>query len=727
MKRAKNKPFHNLTPTQKRRRLQNVLCMRSIAANTSHNVDVSDSSTENETLQSQSNESQATPLNRSENEIRCNDASSNSDEPEFLDNEIEETETSEEEISDENEELSNQSVDLSTSSEEDELPLENLNIIRKRALKNAFLAANLKHTQCNILLNTLREFPFNLNFLPKDARSILQTPTNVAGDFIRQIAGGEYLHIGLKITVEKKLKSIPANSLPENILMDFSTDGGKLNKGSKHFWPIQYRILNIGDKRPIIAGIFFGDHKPATAFEFFEQFLAEVIDVRENGIAIGDKLIFSTIHCFIADAPARAFASNHAGHNGHNPCSKCKVEGRYYMNTMIFEGIEHQPRTDEEYRNMVDEDHHHGRSPLSELLGLVTRVPFEGLHSIWSGNVKKVLSAIIGGHFGVRKLNGRKQEILDSRMNQLQAYTPSDFNRRPNKLTAYVSFKATEFRQLGLYTAPSVFKNVLEDDQYEHFLLLDVVLRFLVDKETPREILLFCKRALEVYVSSCADIYDPRFLSYNVHCLLHIIDDILELGSLESYSAFCYENNMPEFRKLIRKPGLPLQQYYKRIQELNDFSFKPLENNRKIVLSLPHGEGPIPEDIAENQCQQFRKLKIQELILSNNVRDSCCILNDTRIGEVKNILLVGDEIILIFQAFQIKEIVYDVGVTSDNVGVYHTKFLSDTIKTIRLSDVKKKCCKMPYWSHREGREELALENEWICCTLLSQKEMLSSN
>ena len=76
--------------------------------------------------------------------------------------------------------------------------------MKKRALKNAILAANLKHTQCNILLKTLREFPFNLNFLPRDARTILNTPAIVVTRFIQRVAGGKYLHIDFKLTLEKK-------------------------------------------------------------------------------------------------------------------------------------------------------------------------------------------------------------------------------------------------------------------------------------------------------------------------------------------------------------------------------------------------------------------------------------------------------------------------------------------------------------------------------------------
>ncbi|XP_033231596.1 uncharacterized protein LOC117182606 [Belonocnema kinseyi] len=176
--------------------------------------------------------------------------------------------------------------------------------------------------------------------------------------------------------------------LPENIIIDFSTDGAKVDEGLDQFWPHQYRILNISDKRPIIAGIFQGRHKPTNPFEFYEQFVQEITQVREEGgILIRNRRLPLILRCFIADAPARAFVLNHNGHTAAQACSKCKVEAHRctvagVAGTMVFPGFRHELRTDDDYENVIDEDHHKGRSPLSPLVGLVTRVPFEAMHSV---------------------------------------------------------------------------------------------------------------------------------------------------------------------------------------------------------------------------------------------------------------------------------------------------------------------------------------------------------
>ena len=199
---------------------------------------------------------------------------------------------------------------------------------------------------------------------------------------------------------------------------------------------------------------------------------------------------------------------------------------------------------------------------MAEILELVTQVLFEGMHLVWIGNVKKALLANTEGKYKVRRLPSRKLDIIDLRMVQVQKHCPSDFNCKPDKIITIHNFKATELNQLALYTALAVLENVFPEDCYRHFLILHCVMRFLVSKATSQEILLFCQRALESYVILSEELYRPHFLSYNVHFFLHLVAHVHQFGDLESFSAFCYENSMPEFRKQMRKPDGCLQQYY---------------------------------------------------------------------------------------------------------------------------------------------------------------------
>ena len=280
-------------------------------------------------------------------------------------------------------------------------------------------------------------------------------------------------------------------------------------------------------------------------------------------------------------------------------------------------------------------------------------------------------------------------------------------------------FKATEFRQLLLYTAPAVLQNVLSEEYYEHFMLLHFVMRLLSLQNIPDSTYVWCQEALESYVCLCEELYGEQFLSYNVHGLLHVVDDVARLGPLETYSAFCYENNMPEFRKYIRKPHLALQQFYNRICELNDVLLAPADNKIQICASKIHADGPLLQNMPTRLCRQFRKLKIGNITFSTSLRDNCCILNNANICVIQNIVQIEGRTTFIVKKFRTQIHIYDVGRTSDLARVFQCSNLSIAIEAINLTDVKGKMYRMPKWSSQEGEEELALEHEWICVSLIT--------
>lgn len=325
-----------------------------------------------------------------------------------------------------------------------------LNYEMQQRLKNAFFLANLNHAQQKIILRTLREFPFYHTNLPKDPRTLQNTPTLTVRNVIQPVSGGQYLHLGVEHNLRKKLISLHQDLLPEFILLEFSTDGGRLyNSGDYQFWPIQFRIVNIHDCRPMFAGVFVGESKPKNVFDFFEKFIGEIQTIiNRGGLTIGNKLLPLRIRCFVADAPARALALNHMAHNSAHPCLKCTIEGRSNIEegsgkVMVFSGIGHRSRSNEEYQRVADEDHQKVPSTLADIMGLVNQVPFEPMHLIYLGLMKKILDARLAGKFGCRKFQKTKVDILDSRALILKSHCSKEFNRSLGILSKYYHFKAT--------------------------------------------------------------------------------------------------------------------------------------------------------------------------------------------------------------------------------------------------------------------------------------------
>lgn len=119
-----------------------------------------------------------------------------------------------------------------------------------------------------------------------------------------------------------------------------------------------------------------------------------------------------------------------------------------------------------------------------------------------------------------------------------------------------------------IYTGPATLQNVISSDIYTHFLLLSCGIRALMCGTSSDEDITFAEQALKKFVILSEYFYGLQFMSYNMHGLLHLANDVRLLGKLDSFFAFDFENYMPEFRKFIRKPHLQLQQFIRRLNEL---------------------------------------------------------------------------------------------------------------------------------------------------------------
>nr|XP_011297348.1 PREDICTED: uncharacterized protein LOC105263067 [Fopius arisanus] len=253
----------------------------------------------------------------------------------------------------------------------------------QQQLCELFITIGLEQSKGTAILKLLRQHPC-LSYLPADHRTLVNTPQEKLQ--LKRVEPGEYLHLGVEKKIVDFLEESCISPMPEFLHMDFNTDGANLdNNGFIVLWPIQVRIVNIPNSTPIIVGIYKGNKKPVDTHLFMEDFVNETNAILTNGgIMYNNQRIRVVLRCFIADAPARAMILNHLYHTGHNSCSKCDETG--------------SPRTDEDYRNQIDEGHHHGPSAIESLpIDLVQQVTFDYMHLALLGAAKRQTWATIKG------------------------------------------------------------------------------------------------------------------------------------------------------------------------------------------------------------------------------------------------------------------------------------------------------------------------------------------
>lgn len=527
--------------------------------------------------------------------------------------------------------------------------------------------------------------------LPKDSRTLLNTPHKIP---VKSLDSGEYCHFGLKKMLSNILPLHP--EITGTIKMSFNVDGLPLFKSSNlQFWPILGLIKNFGIG-PFAIGIFCGNSKPAPLSTYLEDFLNELLELAEP-FQIKNKTYCLEVHSFVCDAPARAYLKCVKSHGGYSCCEKCWESGDYYKGKVIYKGVSATKRTDISFLNMEDEEHHLDVSPLMKLkVGMVTTFPIDYMHAVCLGVMRKLLNTWISGNLQVRFHSQLKNSISDSIL-FLKKFIPMEFNRKPRALDELSRWKATEFRTFLLYIGPYVLRKV-DSAIYEHFLLLHCGIVILVCETNMKTF--GCHLAedfLKAFVTHCDKIYHSEFMVYNVHILSHLSSDAEYFGSLDSFSAFPFENYLGTLKRYIKSPFKPLQQVYSRLKEQEKFIKKTSQDDGPI-FSMEHISVDVIENFLNNESyKQYKRVSYKNYTLCiylYSEADAYCISKDF-VFQIHNIVVTSDgTAVLVGKKFNMLESFYNYPMASELLNIYYLQNLSD-ICTCYLDEIVGKCIVFP--------------------------------
>ncbi len=486
----------------------------------------------------------------------------------------------------------------------------------KDQLINWVIKYNITTTALSDLLKLLREFETFQN-LPKDGRTLLKTKSEVN---TKNLGEGKFCYFGLQKHIERQLESFSESicTLPNELQLELSVDGLPISKSTKsQLWPTQCSIINLGDDRkPFVVSIYFGNNKPDNIHDYFEELLQELAELQLNGIFCKSMHFSVKLVRIVADAPARSLIKQVKNHNSYNGCEKCTVKGEY-RGRVIFPDINSEIRTDANFEQQLDKQHHNGNSPFTKLgFGLVTGVPLDYMHLICLGVTKKLLRAWVKGPLPY-KIPTRDIAKISGLLCDSSYSCPNEFNRKPRSLKELDMWKATEFRTFLLFTGPVVLRNVLPRKLYNHFMLLSISTRILVSPNAKNVVWNnYAEVLLRKFVELVSKLYAPEFLVYNVHSLIHICSDVKLHGPLDNFSAFRYENNMQVIKRTLRAKFKPFEQVVNRICEQDCLA--PVQVNRVTQLKstsgnncflLKNGSVILIDSVDNNLlfCRRFKK------------------------------------------------------------------------------------------------------------------------
>ncbi|XP_046388085.1 uncharacterized protein LOC124157429 [Ischnura elegans] len=403
-------------------------------------------------------------------------------------------------------------------------------------------AGNIPRHKVTSLLKILKKHSCFKNF-PVDVRTLRKTPRSLE---VEKLGLGEFVYLGVAESLKYELMCLNDVSF-EDIKLQINVDGLPLTRSSgSQFWPILASVVDRTEMaRPFLVAIYWGHQKPMSCEQYLTPLLNELVQLENDGFTYRGTRISIRVHSFVCDAPARAFVLQTKGHNSYSACHRCHVKGTIVKNRMVFLELESEKRTDEKFMLGDDPGHHIGVSPLARLstFDMVKDVPFDYMHLICLGVTRKMLLSLTQETCAV-KLRARTRVEINNELVRIARYTPHDFQRKPRPLTELMRWKATELRYFCMYLVPLIAPFFVNEAVRNHFMSFFYALRILANASLceNKQFFSYAETLLNYVVSVFPSLYGQHNCTYNVHCLLHVCEDVARFGTLDSYSAFKYEN-----------------------------------------------------------------------------------------------------------------------------------------------------------------------------------------
>lgn len=171
------------------------------------------------------------------------------------------------------------------------------------------------------------------------------------------------------------------------------------------------------------------------------------------------------------------------------------------------------------------------------------------MHCVCLGVMRKLLWLSIRGPLAIR-IGRQNINLISKALEELANFIPIDFARKPRSLAELARWKAMELRQFLLYTGPAILKQIFKGSQlkgfYDHLMLLHASIKILSSPHLCQNLVFnqYAKDLLIHFVEQSRTLYGDFFISYNVHCLIHLADDVIRFGPLDCFSSFIFENNV---------------------------------------------------------------------------------------------------------------------------------------------------------------------------------------
>ncbi|KAF4525461.1 hypothetical protein B566_EDAN004873, partial [Ephemera danica] len=255
-----------------------------------------------------------------------------------------------------------------------------------------------------------------------------------------------------------------------------------------------------------------------------------------DGVPLYKSSKFSIIICGTCDLPAKALVMNMNQFNGKFGCSKCLTQDTTAIDMM---------------------------------------------HGVFGGAGKKTLQILTDPTFkGMDFSLSHLSEIIDKKL--LQIKPPNFVSRYPRSLKANMAYlKVSELKNFHLYYALPIFITVMSEPYLSHYAKFVHASYILCSESISNDDISLAESLMIQFVSQYEDLYGLKFMSANLHALLHLADCVRKLGPLWVTSCFPFEDLNGKMTRLVHGTRSAEQQ-------INN-SFATLQNLPQLLNEIDDG------------------------------------------------------------------------------------------------------------------------------------------
>ena len=395
--------------------------------------------------------------------------------------------------------------------------------------------------------------------------------------FAKNNGKGKMIDIYDGILYQRLFKDKGLLSDPNNISLSLNTDGAPLFKSSNvSIWPVYLLVneLSISQRKKrsnsLFYGIWISSGKPIM-WSFLKPLFRELEMLESKGHSFTDysgkefvgRCVLLTCTC---DLPARALVYNCNQFNGEYSCWHCLQKGETYKHdsggiSHIFPYDENDPKgptrtkesilrdTDQVMRNIRENktkssvNGHKGKFWFMFLktFDYVNSCVIDYMHGVCLGVMKTLLTIWFD-----KKNKDQEYSYFQRRgevNNLLRVITPTVFvSRVPRSLDELPHWKASEFRNFLLYWGLPVLRHILTRQHFAHFCLLARSVFILSKEGISMDEIQTADTALLLFVENFKDLYGARYLTLNLHQLVHLADCVRHAGPLYVNNCFIFED-----------------------------------------------------------------------------------------------------------------------------------------------------------------------------------------